>query len=157
MQLAQVIPIKNIICAGCGVEKSYSEFTKRRFKKKSGVGYSHGRCKECSNKEDRLRYKLNKRKSAKSINYKNKYGITLDEAQLMLNDQMGLCANRGCGKELSLNVGLGLSRSACLDHCHETGKIRAFLCMRCNTTLGMLENKNVVLGLTEYLKKYGSN
>ncbi len=42
----------------------------------------------------------------------------------------------------------------CLDHCHETGDFRGWLCNRCNKTLGLLEDSPGLLRLAiEYLEK----
>lgn len=30
-----------------------------------------------------------------------------------------------------------------IDHCHETGRVRGLLCLRCNNNLGWLENVSV--------------
>jgi Autographiviridae endonuclease VII len=45
--------------------------------------------------------------------------------------QKGCCAI--CGKHQ-----MELKRRLCLDHCHETGKLRGLLCSKCNTGIGML-------------------
>lgn len=89
----------------------------------------------------------------RNIQYKSKFGLTIDDVRLMLANQGGLCANRGCGQEIK--IGGKRKEMACVDHCHATGKVRGMLCLVCNTSLGHLENKNRMLGLTEYLQKYG--
>lgn len=90
----------------------------------------------------------------KNIELKAKYGITLDDVKKMLSSQMGLCGNRGCGKEISIEK--KAKNKACVDHDHSTGMVRSLLCFFCNCTLGMLEeNKNRILGLTEYLDRHG--
>jgi hypothetical protein len=39
-----------------------------------------------------------------------------------------------------------------VDHCHTTGKVRGFICRRCNTALGMLEDSiESAQRLTAYL------
>lgn len=41
----------------------------------------------------------------------------------------------------------------CVDHCHKTNKVRGFLCIKCNTALGMVDDKIETLRkLIEYLK-----
>lgn len=84
-----------------------------------------------------------------------KYGITVADAEKMLEHQMGLCANRGCGDEISLSGKNGKRATAHVDHDHKNGMVRGLLCMGCNIGLGMLkENKNKIFGLTEYLNKF---
>lgn len=84
----------------------------------------------------------------------NLYGITLDEARLMLIAQHGMCANRACGKEIFLDAKRHNKQKAFVDHDHATGKVRELLCISCNTALGLLEQKNKMLGLTEYIGRH---
>ena len=43
----------------------------------------------------------------------------------------------------------------CIDHCHETGKVRGFLCNTCNSGIGFLGDKaHKVIKAAEYLKKF---
>lgn len=43
-----------------------------------------------------------------------------------------------------------------VDHCHETGKVRGFLCRRCNSVLGLVNDDQAILGkLAKYLGKHG--
>ena len=60
---------------------------------------------------------------------KCKYGLTLTEYIEKLADQNFECAI--CGTLLATE---GINTH--LDHCHETGKIREFLCGYCNRALG---------------------
>lgn len=93
----------------------------------------------------------------KNNNFRIRYGITLGEVEKLFDSQMGLCANRACGKEVSLQgSGVKNKATANVDHCHVTGEVRGILCGACNTALGVLDNKNLVLGLTEYLHKFDS-
>lgn len=52
----------------------------------------------------------------------------------MWTAQGGLCAL--CASKTRL--GGRQPDSACVDHCHETGRIRGILCFGCNTALGKL-------------------
>ncbi len=158
-----VVPIEKA-CTKCGVVKLLSEFGRE---KRSKIGKS-SHCKVCRRSAVDSHYsglsdEEKKRRRApyvngaycRSANYKKLYGITLEDVRKMHQDQMGLCANRGCGQAIEVDKIIGPHKhKAVVDHNHETGKVRGLLCYKCNTSLGLLEDKNVVLGLTEYLHKY---
>ena len=55
-----------------------------------------------------------------------------------------------CDKQVEL-FSRGTSNSGYIDHCHETGRVRAILCHPCNTTLGYLENKLDLEKVKNYL------
>ena len=43
----------------------------------------------------------------------------------------------------------------CFDHCHKSGKFRGWLCVRCNTTLGNVDDSPIILQkLAKYLKQH---
>jgi hypothetical protein len=118
-------------CAGCKTHKLAVQFQKHKSRK-DGL---HVYCIECVNGVDR-RYKH------RSGVLKSRYGITLEEFEVLLAAQNYRCAN--CGK------------SGCRlfpDHDHKTGRIRGMLCKGCNTGIGMLGD--TVFGLQraiEYLQ-----
>lgn len=88
-------------------------------------------------------------------NYYNKrFGISLDEVQKMLSNQNGLCANIGCSKPIRMGS-VENNATFAVDHNHETGKVRALLCTRCNCMLGHIEkNRSLVPGMMDYLNKH---
>jgi hypothetical protein len=62
---------------------------------------------------------------------REKYGLTLEQYDEMLERQGGGCAI--CGKppgDIALHV----------DHCHETGRVRGLLCFACNAGLGQFKH-----------------
>lgn len=67
----------------------------------------------------------------------HKYGITLKDYDRMLENQEGGCAI--CLRNPD-DVGL-----LCVDHCHESGKVRGLLCAPCNRCLGHVGDDLVVL------------
>lgn len=60
------------------------------------------------------------------------YGLTVQAFDKMLEDQNNKCAV--CGN-LFTDKG---NRYACVDHCHDTGKVRGLLCVKCNSGIGLL-------------------
>jgi hypothetical protein len=82
-----------------------------------------------------------------------KYGITLEEYLIELRKRKGRCD--GCGRRVRPLIKRGRKCQALnLDHCHESGRVRGFLCNDCNSALGYCrDNPAVLLGLVEYLKR----
>jgi hypothetical protein len=76
------------------------------------------------------------------------YGITIEDYERRLVEQDGKCAI--CGEPTSE----GGERLA-VDHDHETGKIRALLCRRCNSVIGFIEESAALARLVAgYLEKH---
>lgn len=106
----------------------------------------------------KIRSKLNKhykekvsgttkeRERCRKKHYKAKYGISHNEYLGLSHLQNGLCSI--CGND---NNG----RNLCVDHCHETGKIRSLLCTSCNAGIGNFkEDVTRLISAIEYIKKY---
>lgn len=144
-------------CSKCKILKPFSDFHRNKDR---GVGVQP-RCKKCRNQSSKDAYKSNPKVRRSGIKnrpdkLKRFYGIEYADVVRTFDAQLGLCANRSCGKDISLETSSGKNR-AVIDHNHETGKFRALLCMQCNLTLGYLEKQpNIILGLTEYLSKHNS-
>ena len=68
---------------------------------------------------------------------RNKYKMSLEMYETMLDLQGGVCAL--CG--LPETQGKALS----VDHCHKTNKFRAILCHKCNKGLGQFMDNPIVL------------
>lgn len=80
---------------------------------------------------------------------KRKYGITLEQYEIMLVDQGGVCAI--CGGP---HVGTGDAYH--VDHDHQTGGVRGLLCGTCNTGLGQFKDSSAVMEKAiSYLRKFG--
>ena len=136
-------------CVKCLEIKSLSEFYE--LKKRNGTFET--RCKLCKNlynKERRKKGLCRKRdySKIKQSFLKRKYGINLDQYFILLQEQNFKCLicetilhHKNSGRMLSL------------DHCHETGRIRGFLCAKCNKGLGLFnDNSNLLLKAHRYLK-----
>lgn len=74
-----------------------------------------------------------------TINSKYKrYGITLEQALDMLEQQSGQCGI--CGQSVKISRDTPRENQACVDHCHTSGKVRGLLCPKCNSGLGMFDD-----------------
>ena len=81
--------------------------------------------------------KENNRKRAGTLreyNLKRWYGIDKAQFDAMHESQGGKCAI--CSADFS-----EFTKGACVDHDHETGKVRALLCSPCNIRVGIVENE----------------
>lgn len=72
--------------------------------------------------------------SKKKHYLKKRYNITIDEWNKIIESQNGCCYI--CGRHFSSTFG-----GACVDHDHDTGKVRGALCRRCNAGLGNFSDK----------------
>lgn len=156
-------------CSKCKYVKDLSQFYNDR-KYKYGKG---SLCKDCKRKESKERAKrkleseegkkLNRLRSksyrerepekykwsVKQATYK-KLGIkiTKEEYDKMYVDQNGKCA-------ICENPPTGFKKSLCLDHCHDSLKVRGLLCDNCNAGLGKFKDDiDILLKAVDYLKKH---
>ncbi len=128
-------------CSKCKEVKSVLEFTRDSY---TYIGLS-AYCKNCNKDKNRLAY-INNKDIYRSKNLYYKFGITLEEYEVILFKQDGKCAIcRSTFKNKMLAV----------DHCHQTGKIRGLLCHLCNISLGGFKDDIKLLKLAiNYLKQY---
>jgi hypothetical protein len=63
-------------------------------------------------------------------NYRQSYGITVEQYDVLSSQQNGVCAI--CGRP-------PVKRRLAVDHNHTTGQIRGLLCIACNTLVGFWE------------------
>lgn len=78
----------------------------------------------------------------------NRYGYALlsastEELLFMFRNSNGRC--NACDRK---------RKPLCVDHCHETGLLRGFLCIQCNTAVGMCgESERVWNGIKRYMNR----
>ena len=153
-------------CADCGKERKASDFPFVSKKIQSERKRYPAKCNECwkkykagwakekrkNNKEWRER--VNKQSSnryhrdkQRFLDYSRKrlYGITPEEIDRLYQKQKGICL-------ICLEAITRLS--ACVDHNHQTRKIRGLLCKRCNGGMGALgDNPDRLKRAIKYLKE----
>jgi hypothetical protein len=77
-----------------------------------------------------------------------KYGITLAEYNILFENQNGCCAI--CGSKETKRKG---NKNLCVDHDHNTNRIRGLLCLNCNRALGLFgDDKEVIEKALSYLE-----
>lgn len=128
-----------MICRKCGIDKEENDF----YDLSKGIV-----CKECWKersleyyyahkdryKENKKRYYLDKKDYHREDRFKRAYGISLDEYNIFLENQGGVCAICGQPEKDSKKTYLSV------DHDHETGKVRGLLCSDCNRGLGSFKD-----------------
>jgi hypothetical protein len=73
-----------------------------------------------------------------------RYGVDKDWILAQIAQQEGKCAC--CSLELD-------GRKWCIDHSHETGKVRGILCYSCNLAIRKITHIKQII---EYLRKHGA-
>lgn len=146
-------------CSKCKEEKSVEDFYKS-----SRYGYQAW-CKKCNtqaqkdwreNSRDKYRnyhdkwYEENKNSVLKASRDRalRKYGISEEEYSRLYVSQQGICAI--CGKPETRKQN-GKETLLCVDHDHETGRIRGLLCHTCNVGIGMLCTAELLDKAYDYL------
>lgn len=125
-------------CRACGDEKPIEDFQVYDYTD----GKRRHRCRTCeSARVKRHRHKLmgqdlvGFRAKRTAITRKNRYGITQEQYDEMLEAQGGGCAI--CGSPLPRNSG---KSHLAVDHDHKTGRVRGLLCDPCNNGLARFDD-----------------
>lgn len=80
-----------------------------------------------------------------------KYGLTVEQFDLMLEQQGGNCAI--CGTTFAFLKGDQNLRPR-IDHCHETGTVRGLLCNKCNRALGLFaDDEDILQNALKYIQE----
>jgi len=139
-------------CKSCNIKKPLSEFYKMS-KSKDGFRYE---CKQCENDRKKNWTRLNSDRLNELQRLSDKvysqYGITKADYDRILVEQNGVC--KICkNPETRRDKRSGLLLRLCIDHCHETGKVRGLLCFRCNTVLGSCKDDvKLMMNMINYLE-----
>lgn len=133
-------------CSKCKIEKEKTEFYKEK-RSKQGL---QSMCKECFKKWQKSE---TGKKTARKAHLQQKYDITLQQYDEMLEEQNNCCAI--CMKDISV-CDKGSGNHLAVDHCHNTGKVRGLLCASCNILLGKAkDNITILQSAVNYLKMKG--
>ena len=127
--------IESKTCKKCGKIKSIDNFTFR-----SDTFTYRNECKECEKKWKNKWYreyytKYPEKQRQKAL--KTLYGLTHEDWLRMWDNQNGKCA--------ICNNSFGSPSDACVDHNHESDKIRGLLCRQCNAALGLFKDDSEIL------------
>jgi len=129
-------------CTKCKKWKDESHFRKHS-QVKCGL---RPECKDCSKKVNANIYWNKGGREKRIARSLEKYGLTLEQYNKMLEQQNGVCLI--CGQTSKRGHRL------CVDHNHKTGKIRGLLCDPCNQWVGVIEKKGFLKQALIYLEKY---
>ena len=123
--LRPLLTTKELVpCLGCGENLPASTFGPPS----SGAGRCRSKCLDCRNVQKKC----------------SEYGLTRDEY---------LSLQAKCGNKCSICGSKPKRNHLCVDHCHETGKVRGLLCHTCNSGIGLLgDNANGLLRAYNYLR-----
>jgi hypothetical protein len=120
----------------CAYDKNYRELHKDKLLNRRKVYYQN-------NKERKLdwdkKYHATHLEERRNRDLKNTYGISRNDYDAMLTSQGGIC--KICGATEPGHK----RRYFCVDHDHETGRIRGLLCVRCNFMLGHCRDEITIL------------
>lgn len=87
--------------------------------------------------------------SQRTAHLKHRYGLTGEAHDRLLAAQGGVCAVCGIPAEHTPTHWRG---KLCVDHCHDTGKVRGLLCNDCNAAIGHARTERIALAMAEYLR-----
>ena len=135
-------------CCHCKETKLLGCFSKDR-RNKDGL---NGRCKICDREAKRFHYHTIKNPGyIRRRHYKSRFSLTVEEFDEMLEQQDGVCVI--CKKLETMKNKHGVIRHLCIDHDHETGKVRGLLCDSCNRGIGCFgDNIEYFLNAIKYLR-----
>ncbi len=152
-------PLKR--CTRCEISQPLGEF--HFSTTRSGTRRRYSWCRSCRCAHHVAWNKKLKTEPEKFEKYKAKrrngrmfrrFGITVEQYNLMHDEQNGLCAI--CQQpETTVHNMANITQLLAIDHDHETGKVRGLLCRACNQGLGCFrEDIGNLTRAIEYLRKH---
>lgn len=134
------------VCCQCKQQKPYLDYYKDK-KSKDGFAYC---CKTCKKKQEKQYMQTDKYKEkVRRTKWKQQgINITYEQYLELFLKQNGSCAI--CGSTVNQ-----FDKGMCVDHCHNTNKVRGLLCTSCNRGIGSLkDNIQLLQNAISYLEKY---
>ena len=129
------VPSGHKWCPDCGQVLPFSAYGLNAASTTGRTSY----CKPCHNARGRRAKELVG--GERTYHLRRRYGITAEEADVLLDAQGGLCAI--CKAAPAKHV----------DHDHATGAVRALLCFNCNGGLGQFkDDPDVLRAAAEYVR-----
>jgi hypothetical protein len=87
----------------------------------------------------------------RAVRLKGRYGITVEEYDRLLAEQGGRCAIcRGLPEKV--NRPAHWAEVFCVDHDHDTGRVRGLLCNDCNLVIARAHTVSILRAAIEYLE-----
>ena len=135
------------LCSRCRLRRPLSDFYRSARDKSGFVSI----CRECTAEKVMLWREGNQesdKRRKRQYHREAKYGISLEAFNVLLESQGDRCA--------ICKISVLPTDDVCVDHSHETGRVRGILCRRCNTGLGMFKDSTATLRLAiDYLSAKG--
>jgi len=129
-------------CKICSVVKPFDDFVKRKNRPSGVQSY----CKKCHNAKMKLK---DRTEYNRNFDLNKSYGIGIEDYNEMFAKQNGCCEI--CKTHIT-QLNQTRKKHLCVDHDHETGKVRGLLCDKCNRGIGLLQdNKDIILNAYHYL------
>lgn len=135
--------------------REYYRQNKQKFidKAKAWKAANPDKVKESSRKALAKARALESRESKKEKHLQRKYGMTLSDYLQMYHNQQGTC--KICKSPFEIQMENAWNKTANVDHCHTTGKIRGLLCNNCNRGIGHLKDSpDLLRAAAEYLDAF---
>ncbi len=143
-------------CGDCRQTKPFKAFTKTT---KGGWQWRCRACQSAYRKERRRSgieqaYRLKTKPRLKDRWLRKRFGITLEQYEIMLKAQDGKCAI--CGRSENGRGCRGGVKDLAVDHDHKPdGKIRGLLCSPCNQGIGLFkDNPELLEKAIAYLRRH---